>query len=199
MEKISFFFSWLASVRVWFTNWLCWGAELSFCRSDWSMLACDEDRWFVQSPDNCFSRLLSRWFCETNHVEHQMLILHTLYCNSRKKWLVITIMLLIMFKKKELWHRYLWISELRHQNWIRTKKKSRSCLSTESMKAQNTLDVVMLDFVNSRMRKFSTWGLFLEDMDMKIRWNNNIVTLAFKLLNGGLKRVKKKTCFMNKI
>lgn len=123
MEKISSFFSWLASVRVWFTNWLCWGAELSFCRSDWPMLACDEDRWFVQSPDNCFSRLLSRWFCETNHVEHQMLILHTLYCNSRKKWLVITIMLLIMFKKKELWHRYLWISELRHQNWIRTKKK----------------------------------------------------------------------------
>lgn len=34
---------------------------------------------------------------------------------------------------------------------------------------------------------------------MKIRWNNNIVTLAFKLLNGGLKRVKKKTCFMKKI
>lgn len=27
---------------------------------------------------------------------------------------------------------------------------------------------------------------------MKIRWNNNnIVTLAFKLLNGGLKRVEK--------
>lgn len=59
-------------------------------------------------------------------------------------------MLQIIFEKKEMWHRYLRKSEFRHQNWIRTKKISGSCLSTESIKTQNTLGVVMLDFVNSR-------------------------------------------------